>query len=100
MLLWLHSNDGGWKEKAGWEIFLPVENNKQYNPEIEVQSPYPGVFIFRFENGFNYANQQHHLDGLLRYVQRETRCAQVDAHGKPAVCSIDMAAFLGAHRKC
>ncbi|KAJ6141693.1 sulfate permease [Penicillium chrysogenum] len=76
------SKDGGSKKKGAWEAFLPVENNKQYNPEIEVESPHPGVFIFRFENGFTYANQQHYLDGLLRHVQKETRRTQLDRYEK------------------
>lgn len=82
------SKDGVSKKKGAWEAFLPVENNKRYNPEIEVESPHPGVFIFRFENGFTYANQQHYLDGLLRYVQKETRRTQLDRYEKLGVCSI------------
>ncbi|KAI2707210.1 hypothetical protein CBS147333_9712 [Penicillium roqueforti] len=76
------SKDSVSKKKGAWEAFLPVKNNKRYNPEIEVESPHPGVFIFRFENSFTYTNQQHYLDRLLRYIQKETQRTQLNRYEK------------------
>jgi solute carrier family 26 (sodium-independent sulfate anion transporter), member 11 len=55
-------------------IFLPLEKEDGANPAIEVEKPYPGIFIFRFTEGFNYPNASHYLDEY--FVQRifaETR---------------------------
>ncbi|KAJ6447070.1 sulfate permease [Purpureocillium lavendulum] len=55
------------------QIFLPLEHRGATNPDIKVLSPYPGVFVYRLSEGFNYTNQAYHVDTLLRHVMENTR---------------------------
>jgi sodium-independent sulfate anion transporter 11 len=66
-------------------IFLPIDHQDGSNPEIEVQSPYPGIFIYRFSEGFNYPNANHYLDYLTTYVFKHTRRTTLDTYGKLGV---------------
>ncbi|KAF2267473.1 sulfate permease [Lojkania enalia] len=65
------------KEKER-EVFLPVEKKDSPNPRIDVAAPYPGVFIYRFNEAFNYVNKAHHLDHLASYVMAHTRRTRPD----------------------
>lgn len=38
----------------------------------------PGVFIYRFADGFNYANSAYHLDYLTVYIFGKTRPTELD----------------------
>ena len=74
-------------ERSSRDAFLSTKNHAQYNQQVQAVSPHPGIFIFRFDEGLNYTNQQHYFDRLLRHVQAETRCTQLDQQRKPGVCS-------------
>lgn len=63
-------------------VFLPVDNNDGSNPELKVESPYPGVFIYRFSEGFNYPNANHYLDYLTAYIFKHTRRTNPATVGK------------------
>ncbi|KAI5927540.1 sulfate permease [Camillea tinctor] len=65
------------------EAFLPLDCKDASNPEIEIESPYPGVFIYRFTDGFNYLNQEQHIDTLLGRVMRDTRRTTVAHYNNP-----------------
>jgi len=54
-------------------IFLPMDHKDGSNPGIDVESPYPGVFLFRFSEGFNYPNANHYTDYLVETIFKETR---------------------------
>jgi sodium-independent sulfate anion transporter 11 len=55
-------------------IFLPLEKEDGANPAVEVEKPYPGIFIFRFTEGFNYPNASHYLDHyFVRRIFSETK---------------------------
>lgn len=54
-------------------VFLPIGHSDGSNPEIEVDNPYPGIFIYRFSEGFNYPNASHSLDYLTAYIFENTR---------------------------
>ncbi|OAQ58764.1 sulfate permease [Pochonia chlamydosporia 170] len=69
-------------ERPSRDAFLSIMNCTPYNEDVEAESPYPGVFIFRFDEGFNYTNQQHYLDKLLKHVQKETRPTQLGKRTK------------------
>lgn len=58
--------------------YLPIDRNDASNPNIEVKSPYPGVFIYRFTEGFNYINQGHHIETLQKHILRSTRPTKSD----------------------
>ena len=54
-------------------VFLPMTHGDGSNPAIEVERPYPGIFIYRFSEGYNYPNANHYLDFLVETVFQETR---------------------------
>jgi solute carrier family 26 (sodium-independent sulfate anion transporter), member 11 len=59
-------------------IFLPINHNDGSNPEVSVHSPYPGIFIYRFSEGFNYPNANHYLDYMTSTIFAETRRTNQD----------------------
>jgi len=66
------------KPEAGRETFLPFDHQDGSNPAIDVQSPYPGIFIYRFSEGLNYPNQAHYLDGLTTFIFKHSRRTQLN----------------------
>ena len=76
------SND---PDKSARNIFLPIGHNDGSNPEIDVESPYPGIFIYRFTEGFNYPNANHYLDYMVSTIFRETRRTNPASYGKLGV---------------
>jgi sodium-independent sulfate anion transporter 11 len=69
-------------------IFLPIDHRDGSNPEVEVDNPYPGVFIYRFSEGFNYPNASHYLDHLTDVIFKETKKTDPKTYLKPGVCII------------
>ena len=61
-------------------IFLPVDHADGSNPEIEIASPYPGIFIYRFSESFNYPSASSTLDYLSSYIFAHTRRTHQDSH--------------------
>ncbi|CAO2656980.1 Nn.00g057830.m01.CDS01 [Neocucurbitaria sp. VM-36] len=55
------------------EVFLPIDHKDGSNPSIQLEDPYPGIFIYRFSEGFNYPNANHYLDQLTDAVFKKTR---------------------------
>ncbi|KAK2832064.1 hypothetical protein FQN49_006888 [Arthroderma sp. PD_2] len=64
------------------DAFLPVEHQDGSNPSIEAQSPHPGVFIYRFNEGFTYPNEGRYLHNLTEYIFKVTRRTQLDTFAK------------------
>ena len=60
------------RQNSQKEVFMPLDRDDASNPEIKVESPYPGVFIYRFSEGYNYTNQAMHVDTLIQYITRKT----------------------------
>lgn len=58
---------------AARNIFLPINHGDGSNPEVELDQPYPGVFIYRFSEGFTYPNASHTLESMVEYVFEKTR---------------------------
>ncbi|KAK2781266.1 Sulfate permease 2 [Emmonsiellopsis sp. PD_33] len=61
-------------------IFLPLNHNDGSNPEIEVEQASPGIFIYRFSEGFNYPNANHYLDNLVSTIYKQTRRTNLDSY--------------------
>lgn len=53
--------------------FFPINHEDGTNPKVDVEHPYPGVFIYRPTEGFNYPNANRYLNDLTDYVFRYTR---------------------------
>ncbi|KAJ1327418.1 SULFATE PERMEASE II [Microdochium nivale] len=62
--------------------FLPLDRHDGSNPAVNVEAPMPGVFIYRFSEGFNYINQAQHMDHLISTITAETNrtCLPVYDH--------------------
>ncbi|KAF2234963.1 putative sulfate transporter [Viridothelium virens] len=54
-------------------IFLPIDHHDGTNPRIALQTPYPGVFMYRFSEGYNYPNANHYLDYMVHTIFQQTR---------------------------
>ena len=67
------------------EIFVALDGTDGSNKDIDVQQPYPGVFVYRFTDGFNYANSAYHLDYLTEYIYSKTRRTELDKFAKLGV---------------
>ena len=75
-------------------IFLPVKHNDGTNPEIEVERPYPGIFIYRFTEGYNYPNANHYLDFMVATIFKETRRTNPNSYPRPGVSILVSLFFL------
>ncbi|THY36276.1 sulfate permease [Aureobasidium pullulans] len=76
-------SNGYGHEKADRSIFLPLEHNDGSNPMIDAKSPYPGIFIYRFSEGYNYPNANHYLDYMVQSIFQQTRRTNPNAYGRP-----------------
>ena len=79
------SND---PDKSVRNLFLPLSHHDGSNPEIEVESPYPGIFIYRFSEGFNYPNANHYLDYMVATIFKETRRTNPSSYPRLGVSSL------------
>lgn len=80
-----HFKSDSEEEMLSRDAFLPLDRKDSSNPDIKVESPYPGVFIYRFSEGFNYVNQAQHIDHMLSDVLKNTRRTKADDGIKPTV---------------
>ncbi|TKA78480.1 hypothetical protein B0A49_01470 [Cryomyces minteri] len=74
-----HSDD---PDKSARNIFLPIDHQDGSNPQIELDTPFPGIFIYRFSEGYNYPNANHYLDYMVETIFRQTRRTNPDSYGK------------------
>lgn len=72
------------------DVFLPIDHNDGSNPEITLEDPYPGIFIYRFNEGFNYPNANHYLDEITDAIFLKTRRTNPNSYGKPGVSILDI----------
>ncbi|KAI1910399.1 hypothetical protein LOZ53_006325 [Ophidiomyces ophidiicola] len=75
----LSKDDPAWSVR---EAFIPMQHQDGSNPLIEARSPYPGIFVYRFSEGFNYPNQARYLDNLTAYIFQETRRTELQSYAK------------------
>ncbi|KAK0618439.1 sulfate transporter family-domain-containing protein [Bombardia bombarda] len=64
-------------------VFLPISHADGSNPEVELESPYPGVFIYRFSEGFNYPNASHELEYMVDHIFAKTRKTNLSQFQRP-----------------
>lgn len=55
------------------DVYLPMDKKDSSNPKLEVAMPYPGVFLYRFDEALNYVNAARHIDHMLSYITAHTR---------------------------
>ena len=63
-------------------LFLPISHRDGSNSAIDVEHPYPGVFIYRFSEGYVYPNAGHETDNLVSRIFRETRRTNLESWGR------------------
>jgi sodium-independent sulfate anion transporter 11 len=73
----------GSNESVSRNVFLPIDHKDGSNPEVEIDHPYPGVFIYRFTEGFTYPNASHSLEYLTDYVFKHTRRTNLNHFDRP-----------------
>lgn len=69
-------------EPSSREAFIPVSRKDGSNPLIDIESPYPGILIYRFTEGFTYLNQQGYMDELVHHAQTIARPTVLDRYAK------------------
>lgn len=65
--------DGKQEEGNTRTLYLPINHKDGTNPNVHVDKPYPGIFIYRFSEGLNYPNAGHYMDDFVHTIFRETR---------------------------
>lgn len=73
----------GSSEPPARNIFLPIDHEDGSNPGVELEMPYPGVFIYRFNEGFTYPNASHTLGYLTDYIFKHTRRTNLSQYDRP-----------------
>lgn len=68
------------RSSSSRDMFLPLDGTDGTNPAIKTESPHPGVFVYRLNDGFNYTNQAHHIDTLSRNIVARTRPGLLEEH--------------------
>ncbi|KAI9834820.1 MAG: Sulfate permease 2 [Thelocarpon superellum] len=66
---------------AARNVFLPIDRKDGSNPDIQVESPYPGIFIYRFSEGFNFPNASHYLNDMTQVIYNSTRRTDTAGYG-------------------
>ncbi|KAI0446791.1 sulfate permease [Xylaria telfairii] len=61
-------------------VFLPIDHKDGSNPGIELTSPYPGIFIYRFSELLNYPSVSHTMEYLVEYIFAHTRPTTLNAY--------------------
>ncbi|KAJ6086598.1 hypothetical protein N7467_005512 [Penicillium canescens] len=72
---WVNDKD------AQHPLFLPLDD-ADANPAIKFENPRPGVFLYRFSEGFNYPNANHYSDALVQMISKSTRPTNVEVYAK------------------
>lgn len=54
-------------------VFLPIDHRDGSNPGVQLTSPYPGIFIYRFSELLNYPSVSHTMEYLVEYIFAHTR---------------------------
>lgn len=64
-------------------VFLPIDHHDGSNPSLALEQPYPGVFIYRFSEGFNYPNANYTLEYMVEEIFRQTRRTNLTSYPRP-----------------
>ncbi|KAI5844307.1 sulfate transporter family-domain-containing protein [Tricharina praecox] len=59
--------------EATRNVFLPIDHRDGSNPAVDIVNPYPGVFVYRFTEGFLYPNASHYTEALVEHIFANTR---------------------------
>ncbi|KFA65182.1 hypothetical protein S40285_01483 [Stachybotrys chlorohalonatus IBT 40285] len=65
-------------------VFVSMERDDAHNPNVRVEAAYPGVFIYRFSENFNFANQAYHVESLKSHILDNTRRTSEEEYDRPS----------------
>lgn len=63
--------------------YLPTSRSDGSNPNVKIQQPAPGIFIYRLSEGLNYPNANHYTDYLVDHIFENTRKSDLDSDTNP-----------------
>jgi sodium-independent sulfate anion transporter 11 len=66
------------------QVYLPYDIKDKRNPNVKVEPVYPGIFIYRFAENFNYINQASHIDHLKTYIKTHTQRMELNDGIRPS----------------
>ena len=58
-------------------LFLPID---EFDSDMKPENPRPGVFIYRFSEGFNYPNASHYTEAMVQSIFKSTRRTNAQAY--------------------
>ncbi|KAJ6260787.1 Pendrin [Drechslerella dactyloides] len=64
------------------DVYLPIDHKDGSNPAIDLHSPFPGVFVFKFSEGYVYSNATHYCDQLIDHIQLACRRTSLDSFAR------------------
>jgi sodium-independent sulfate anion transporter 11 len=64
-------------------VFIPTDHGDGSNPSVEAASPYPGVFIYRLTEGFNFPNANNQLEHMTEIIFSATQRTNPNAYARP-----------------
>ncbi|KAI0891105.1 sulfate permease II [Annulohypoxylon nitens] len=76
------------------DVFLPFDRNDACNPSVYVELSCPGIFIYRFPDGFNYVNQTQHMDMILAHMTKQTRRTEETQYERPSASKPTLKAVI------
>ncbi|KAJ5183858.1 sulfate anion transporter [Penicillium capsulatum] len=92
ILLFRHAKAPGYFLARAWvgdgdrddqrPVFLPLDKRDGDGTDVKLESPRPGVFVYRFSEGFNYPNAGHYLDPMVQEILKNTRRADSQGYVK------------------
>ncbi|KAJ5215206.1 sulfate transporter [Penicillium cinerascens] len=62
------------------ELYFPLDHSHGSDTALVLQQPRPGVFVYRFDEGFNYPNANHYTDDLVKAIFRHTRSTRTNVY--------------------
>ncbi|TGJ85058.1 hypothetical protein E0Z10_g3694 [Xylaria hypoxylon] len=63
-------------------VFLPIDHRDGSNPGVQLTSPYPGIFIYRFSELLNYPSASSTMEYLVEHIFANTRPTVLNAYGR------------------
>ncbi|KAF2858706.1 SulP family sulfate permease [Piedraia hortae CBS 480.64] len=70
-------------EQSTRNVFLPIDHDDGSNPEVVAEHPYPGIFIYRFSEGYNFPNASHYLEYMVQTIFELTRRTNPTSYSRP-----------------
>lgn len=82
-------------ETSARNVFLPLEHGDGSNPQVQPEAPYPGIFIYRFSEGYNYPNANHYLDHMVQVIFQQTRRTNPNSYPRLGVSAVRKLMYIG-----